>query len=134
MNALSLKSDTKSYWDFEAVATRYDYLDDIQRNPTGVGTGATFKTTGYNARLDGTGWSTQDIKGILRPTGYTGNHELSFGLHHDLYSLNNPTYMLITGCRRLKAAMAPFSRTVKAIPKPMASGRRMHGNLLLTGN
>ncbi|HEX3863905.1 MAG TPA: TonB-dependent receptor [Stellaceae bacterium] len=92
MNALSLKTDTKGKWDWEAVATRYDYLGDIQRNPAGVLAGETFKTNGFVARLDGTGWSTQDLKGIWRPTGIDGNHEVSFGAHRDQYTLNNPTY------------------------------------------
>jgi iron complex outermembrane receptor protein len=92
MNAVSLKSDTGGKWDFEAVATWYTYLQDLQRNPAGVLGGTNFTTNGLIARLDGTGWSTQDLKGIWRPTGPGGAHEVSFGLHHDLYSLNNPTY------------------------------------------
>jgi len=92
MNALSLKTDTQDDWDWEAVVTQYDYLKDIQRNPAGVLSGETFKTNGYIARLDGTGWSTQDIKGIWRPTGINGDHEVSFGGHRDQYTLENPTY------------------------------------------
>jgi len=92
MNALSLKTDTKGAWDFEAIATWYSYMQDIQRNPAGVLSGANFTTNGLIARLDGTGWSTQDLKGIWRPFGPGGAHEVSFGAHHDRYTLNNPTY------------------------------------------
>jgi iron complex outermembrane receptor protein len=92
MNALSLKTDTGGVWDWEAIATRYDYLQDIQRNPAGVLAGDTFEPGGYLARLDGTGWSTEDLKGIWRPGGIDGDHEVSAGLHHDRYILNNPTY------------------------------------------
>jgi len=93
MNALSLKSDTRDAWDFEVVATRYDFLQDIQNSPSGVtSTGEGFKNSGYVARLDGTGWSTQDAKGIWRPDGFGGAHEISFGVHRDEYVLENPTY------------------------------------------
>ena len=94
MNALTLKSDTKDRWDFEAVVTRYDFLNDIQRTAGGVtATGTGFKTNGTITRLDGTGWDTEDVKGIYRPDGYNGQHEISFGLHRDQFVLNNPTYV-----------------------------------------
>jgi len=93
MNALALKTDTRGTWDWELVATRYDYLNDIQRSPAGVTTGTNFTTNGLIARMDGTGWSTQDAKAIWRPTGIDGAHEVSFGGHHDLYTLSNPTYI-----------------------------------------
>ncbi len=89
MNAVSLKTDTQGDWDWEAVLTRYDYLQDIQRNPAGVLGGTSFRTNGLITRMDGTGWSTQDLKAIWRPDG---GHEVSFGLHRDQYTLDNPTY------------------------------------------
>ena len=93
MNALTLKSDTKDNWDFEAIATRYDFLNDIQRGPSGVtATGTGFSTAGTIQRLDGTGWDTEDLKGIYRPDGFNGKHEISFGVHRDQFVLNNPTY------------------------------------------
>jgi iron complex outermembrane receptor protein len=93
MNAISLKTDTHGDWDWEVVATRYDFLQDIMETPTGVtSTGTSFKNSGYVARLDGTGWSTQDAKGIWRPEGPDGAHEISFGFHRDEYVLENPTY------------------------------------------
>ncbi len=94
MNMLSLKTDTGGNWDGELVATRYDYLTDIQRSPAGVaaGTGTNYTTNGLFARLDGSGWGTEDAKAIWRPTGPQGAHEVSFGGHHDKYVLSNPTY------------------------------------------
>jgi len=92
MNSFALKTDTHENWDWEFVTTRYDFLQDIQNTPSGVGTGTTLKTTGYVARLDGTNWETYDIKGIWRPDGPGGAHEVSVGLHDDHYRLNNPTY------------------------------------------
>jgi iron complex outermembrane receptor protein len=92
-NSLSLKTDTKSDWDGEAVATNYTFLNDIQRSPGGVtATGTGLTPAGKIGRLDGTGWSTLDLKGIWRPTGIDGAHEVSAGLHGDQYRLNNPTY------------------------------------------
>ena len=93
MNALSLKSDTKGNWDGELVVTRYDFLEDIQRSSAGVAaSGLTLKPNGFVARLDGTSWTTLDLKGIWRPAGPSGAHEISFGLHRDQYTLNNPTF------------------------------------------
>lgn len=42
--------------------------------------------------MTGTNWQNGDLKGIFRPTGSGGEHEISFGLHTDRYSLDNPTY------------------------------------------
>ena len=92
MHALSLKTDTGGNWDWELVATRYDYLQSLQRSPAGVTTGTNFTTNGLIARMDGTGWMTQDVKAVWRPTGLEGPHELSAGLHHDQYRLENPTW------------------------------------------
>ncbi len=87
---LSLKSHGSGAFDYEIVATRFDYLDSRQRAPTGalpVGlTGA-----GSSAELDGTGWSTFDAKGLWRPQGA---HSLSYGFHEDKFHLSNPKYAL----------------------------------------
>jgi len=91
-NALSLKTDTHGHYDWDVVVTRYDYLKDIQRNPFTVTTGTGFTDVGKIARLDGTNWTTLDAKGIWRPTGPGGAHEVSYGFHADRYELNNPTY------------------------------------------
>jgi iron complex outermembrane receptor protein len=92
MQALSLKTDTGGNWDWELIATRYDYLQSLQRSPGGVTAGTNYTTNGLIARMDGTGWSTQDAKGVWRPGGLSGSHEVSAGLHHDVYTLKNPTW------------------------------------------
>jgi iron complex outermembrane receptor protein len=94
MNTVSLKTTTGGNWDGELIFTRYDYLTDIQRSPAGVlaGNGTNFTTNGLFARMDGSGWETEDAKAIWRPSGPLGAHEVSFGAHHDKYVLNNPTY------------------------------------------
>jgi iron complex outermembrane receptor protein len=82
-NSLALKTDTKGEWDGEIIFTDYDFLDDIQRSPSGVtATGEGFTTNGRIARLDGTGWDTIDAKAIWRPG--------------DRYVLKNPTYNTAT--------------------------------------
>ena len=89
-NALSVKSDTKGTFDFDISGSRYDYLEDIQRNPFSVVVGtATFTPYGKIQRMDGTNWMNGDAKGIWRPDDV---HEVSFGLHADRYYLNTPTY------------------------------------------
>jgi iron complex outermembrane receptor protein len=95
--ALSLKTDTRGNFDWDVAVTRFDYLQDIQRNPfTVAATGVGFTSVGKIARLDGTNWTTVDAKGIWRPAGPGGAHEVSFGFHGDRYQLNNPTYQTPT--------------------------------------
>ena len=95
-NTLALKTDTKDHFDWEVIVSRYDMLEDLQRNPYGVvgSTGQVFMTNGKAASYAGTNWMNGDIKGIWRPTGLNGPHEISFGLHSDQYELKNPTYAL----------------------------------------
>src|SRR5581483_4148914 len=95
--SLSFKTDTRDKFDWDVSVSRYDYLQDIQRNPfTVAATGASFINTGKIARMDGTNWTNVDAKGIWRPQGRDGAHEVSFGVHGDEYVLNNPTYMTPT--------------------------------------
>jgi iron complex outermembrane receptor protein len=92
-NALAFKTDTKGNWDWDLIFTRHDYLQDIQRSPFNVtSTGFGFTDAGRIARMDGSNWTTVDAKGIWRPTGPGGAHEVSFGYHFDNYTLNNPVY------------------------------------------
>ncbi len=88
-NALSLKSDTNGTFDFDLSVSRYDYLQDIQRNPFSViANSAAFTPYGRIQRLDGTNWINGDANGIWRSNA----HEVSFGFHADRYHLNNPTF------------------------------------------
>ncbi|MEQ1741706.1 MAG: TonB-dependent receptor [Candidatus Nitrotoga sp.] len=89
MQSLALKSDTKGIFDWEAVVTDYRISRDKQSTPSGVGTLTTVSTTGKTSLMDGTGWSSVDLKGIWRPGG---NHEISSGIHNDQYSLDNPVF------------------------------------------
>lgn len=92
-NAVSLKSDTRGTYDFDLSASTYNYLQDIQLSPyTVTPAGAGYSTNGRITRNDGTNWQNADAKGIWRPFGYEGPHELSFGVHGDRYDFNNPVY------------------------------------------
>jgi iron complex outermembrane receptor protein len=93
-NAISLKSDTKGVFDFDLSASSYNYLQDIQLNPfTVTPTGVGYSLNGKITRNDGTNWQNADAKGIWRPFGFDGPHEVSFGAHGDRYRLENPVYL-----------------------------------------
>ena len=92
-NAVSLKSDTKGVFDFDLSASTYNYLQDILLNPFTVNSGAGYSLNGKITRNDGTNWQNADAKGIWRPFGVDGPHEVSFGVHGDRYRLENPAYL-----------------------------------------
>ncbi len=86
--------DRARAWDAEVVATRYRFDADRQRTPgTAPAAGTSFGDAGRVAVLDGTGWSTLDLKGAWHPGGAAAAaHAVSAGVHSDRYGLNNPTY------------------------------------------
>ena len=95
-NAISLKSDTKGVFDFDLSASSYNYLQDILLNPFTVApTGVGYSLNGKITRNDGTNWQNADAKGIWRPFGVDGPHEVSFGVHGDRYRLENPVYRVV---------------------------------------
>jgi iron complex outermembrane receptor protein len=92
-NAVSLKSDTKGVFDFDLSASTYNYLQDTLLNPfTVASAGVGYSLNGKITRNDGTNWQNADAKGIWRPFGVDGPHEISFGAHGDRYRLENPVY------------------------------------------
>ena len=92
-NAVSLRSDTKGVFDFDLSASSYNYLQDIMLNPfTVASSGVGFSQNGKITRNDGTNWQNADAKGIWRPFGFDGPHEISFGVHGDRYRLENPVF------------------------------------------
>jgi len=91
-HSLSLKTDTKDHWDFDAAATLYRFDKDKQRTPTTASTtGTGFGAVGRYAILVGTGWSTLDVKGSWRSELKNPTHTITFGAHDDRYKLYNPT-------------------------------------------
>lgn len=80
-------------WDAEVVATRYVYDHDEQRvATTSSASDTTFGAAGRVVRLDGTGWTTLDLKGAWHRGGIGAMHMVSAGAHEDRYTLRNPTY------------------------------------------
>lgn len=105
MNALSLKSNTRSAWDWEAVATSYRISKDQQlsSSPGGVvGPGVGLARSEYFGQLTknpyGDGWETLDLKGYWRPGGAPGKsaHEVTMGYHFDRYQLDTKSYYTTT--------------------------------------
>ena len=96
-HSLSLRSDTRGYFDFEAIATLYRMDRDRQLSPTTASaTAASMPTVGTPGRvavLGGTGWSTLDLKGTWRPGGKNSTaHLITFGAHENRNKLYNPTF------------------------------------------
>ena len=91
---LSLGSRTGGRFDFELVATAFDYLHSRQRTPSGALPAAFAGGAGSTASLDGTSWRTFDANGTWRPGGMDGPHIVTFGAHQDGFRLDNPRYAL----------------------------------------
>jgi iron complex outermembrane receptor protein len=96
-HSLSLRSDTRGAFDFEAIATLYRMDRDRQLSATTasatVATTPTVGTAGRVAVLGGTGWSTLDLKGTWRPGGKnSAAHIVTFGVHQNRNKLSNPTF------------------------------------------
>src|SRR5213075_1382061 len=51
-----------------------------------------FGSAGRVAVLDGTAWTSLDVKGVWRSARVLAKHSVTFGAHHDGYRLENPTY------------------------------------------
>ncbi|HXA38312.1 MAG TPA: TonB-dependent receptor [Phenylobacterium sp.] len=105
---LSLASHTDGVFDFELVATRFDYLRDRQRIPSGALPAAFSGGAGTTTSLDGTGWHTLDAKGTWRPAG--SPNVVTFGAHEDGFKLNNPKYALTNWIDGSAGATLTFSR------------------------
>ncbi|HZI42321.1 MAG TPA: TonB-dependent receptor [Gemmatimonadaceae bacterium] len=91
--SLSLRTDTRRDWDVEAIGSWYRFDKDQQRFPTvASSTDTSFGATGRVAVLDGTGWSSVDLKGAWHRGGIGATHTVTFGVHGDDYHLLNPTF------------------------------------------
>jgi iron complex outermembrane receptor protein len=86
--ALSLQSDTGGAWEWSAVITRFDDLQDNQRVPSLALPAARLGGAGSTTRMNGTAWMTFDASGQWNNGG---DHTVSFGLHRDVYRLEETT-------------------------------------------
>ncbi len=92
-HGMSLKSNTGGVFDWDLSGSVVEYGTDLSRTSTQTPAQAAQNGAGRTTSLTGTGWHTADAKGIWRPgVDLLGKHEVSFGFHHDLYNLDNPTY------------------------------------------
>ncbi|MBC7414099.1 MAG: TonB-dependent receptor [Herminiimonas sp.] len=88
MQGLSLKSNTKGTWDWEAAGRIVDYVKDQQRVATVASSAAANGGAGTIPNQDGTGWNTLALKAIWRPQGRGGAHFVDFGLQQENYKLH----------------------------------------------
>jgi iron complex outermembrane receptor protein len=85
-HGMNLHSETGGKFDWELIGSVVDLSEDT------VGSGTYGQAAGTLTSMTGTNWHNVDAKGIWRPGDFLGNHEVSFGFHHDLYELVNPVY------------------------------------------
>ena len=92
-HGMNLKSNTGGVFDWDLAGSVVEYGTDLSRTSTQTPALAARNGAGTVTSLTGTGWHTADAKGIWRPgADLLGKHEVSFGFHHDLYTLDNPVY------------------------------------------
>lgn len=106
MQSLQIKRDSGGVFDMDASFSSYNYLRDFSNSSLAYGllpnntlstapnTNASrvpylINPTGQNTILTGTYWRTGDARFVYRPeVDLQGKHEVSFGSHTDIYSLN----------------------------------------------
>lgn len=94
VNAMSLRQNTGGVFDFDITASHFYFTHNVWNNPTtnvGGNLGG-FTATGRAQSDTGDYWATLDLKGILRPYGQGGAHEVSFGLYGDQAHVVGVTY------------------------------------------
>ncbi|HEY8162304.1 MAG TPA: TonB-dependent receptor [Methylocystis sp.] len=113
MQAFSLKRDTGGEFDFDFSGTSYNYLRDFSNGyasyglrPNAGATAYNVNPTGLNTVLTGTYWRTGDMRFIWRPVqDFFGKHEVSFGGHQDVYSLNSVQTATVSGDNNFPMAL-----------------------------
>ncbi|MDO9212932.1 MAG: TonB-dependent receptor [Methylococcales bacterium] len=90
-HGMNIKSNTGGIFDWDLSGSVVEYGNDMSRTSTQTPARAAGNGAGRLTSLEGTGWQTADAKGIWRPSAL-GQHEVSFGFHHDLNNLDNPVY------------------------------------------
>ncbi|MGI4901582.1 MAG: TonB-dependent receptor [Janthinobacterium lividum] len=92
MQGLQLGTHTGGVFDWSAVVSHFQYLQDLTRLSTGLYPAALTSGPGRVTDMSGTGWTTLDLNGVLRPTGVWAANALSFGVHFDQFKLVSPTF------------------------------------------
>lgn len=109
-HSASMKSSTQGRWDWEFVASWFEYLQDQLRHAATTLPGAESGGAGTMTDMGNTGWQTTDLKGYWRPNGMSGPHQVSFGFHQDAYRLSNMTYSLASWFSSTPAAVTAEAR------------------------
>ncbi len=93
MQSLTIKTQGQEGFNWSMIASNMRYLKDQTRTSTGLYPAAKNGGAGRISDASGTGWSTIDLKGSWQsPDGILARHDISFGAHQDLFTLENPTY------------------------------------------
>lgn len=87
MHSMSLRDKQAGDWDWEVVATLYDFNKDIYRQPTIALPASDAGGAGRITDSNGTGWDTFDVRTNYYPQGKGGDHQVSLGYHFDRYTL-----------------------------------------------
>ena len=83
IHGLSLKTHTQGLFDWEVLASYYDYERDLVRSPTVALPVADSGGAGRITDQKGTGWGTLWLKGAWRPDGANGMHLVDMGVQYD---------------------------------------------------
>jgi iron complex outermembrane receptor protein len=89
MHGLSLKRHSREEWDWELVASLYDYGRDLVRTPTVVVPDAHTNGAGLVTDMGGSGWNTLALKGTWRPGG---GHVVDAGIQMDTAKLRTRVF------------------------------------------
>jgi iron complex outermembrane receptor protein len=140
MHGLSLKSNTRGVFDWEAAASRYDYSKDILRAPTATLPAAFTGGAGRITNMDGTGWHNLNLRATWRPAGIArgaGAQVIEFGYQQDDYRLRNlvsstadwihgeagARFSAFNGNTALKSLFAQDTWTISPLWKTTIGGR-----------
>jgi iron complex outermembrane receptor protein len=110
MQAASIKTRNEGPWNWEAVLTHFNYAKDVTRTSTAPYPTAQDGGAGRTSDASGTNWTTLDLKATWDQPAESGRHSVSFGVHHDQYKLDNPTYLTSDWVRGANGALFSASR------------------------
>lgn len=87
IHGLAVKTHTKGAFDWEILASIYDYDRDLVRTPLVARPVADDGGAGRIADGKGTGWGSLWLKAVWRPTGDDGRHLVDLGIQRDRQKL-----------------------------------------------
>jgi iron complex outermembrane receptor protein len=87
IHGLAVKTHTRGAFDWEVLASIYDYDRDQVRSPLVARPVAENGGAGRIADQQGTGWRSLWMKGAWRPSGAEGTHLVDFGVQYDRHEL-----------------------------------------------